>query len=154
MLFELLSILSIYPFVTLILDDSIHSENHIFRFISVFIDENQAPFFYGILLIIIYVFKAIFFIYLTYRLQKFTQSIVSSIQNNIFANFLKMDFSDYLKLNSGELVRDFTTEIKNFSSYLDCMTIIISEILLLAVLSSFLIFLNPIPFLITFLFLI
>ena len=92
MLLELFSIISIYPFVTLILDDNIHAENQILRFISVFIDEHQAPFFYGILLIMTYVFKAIFFIYLTYRLQKFTQSIVSGIQNNIFTNFLRMDF--------------------------------------------------------------
>jgi ABC-type multidrug transport system fused ATPase/permease subunit len=112
------------------------------------IDITEDSFFYLIIiLLLVFIFKTIFFCVLNFFNLKFINNVNYSISSKIFSNYLCQDYNFFIKNNSSKLINNLTTGVGNFIYlFLTSLINIINEILIIAGVSLILFVLNPAGF--------
>ena len=71
----------------------------------------------GMLILLgLYILKASFLVFMTWKQNKFIYSVQSSVSNRLFIGYLKQPWSFHLQRNSAQLIRNVTAEVNIFSN--------------------------------------
>jgi len=96
------------------------------------------------LLILLFLFKTIFFIYLIWQQNVFAYNVESTLAKKLLSFYLKQDYSFHLVKNSSELFRNIIDEVRTFRiSVINPILILITEVLILIFITSLVIFIAP-----------
>ena len=132
-LLETLSIGLIIPVVSIFLTDN-YLQNYpdIYVFLEKFIILNKANLISIVLisLLFVYLIKALVLIYFNWKKETFYNFLDSRLSNDLIFKYLQQPFIFHLKFNSAELIRNMSS-VSSISRTLDCILIIITEILFL-----------------------
>jgi ATP-binding cassette, subfamily B, bacterial PglK len=143
MIFETLSMFSIFPFLDYALSESSNSHKYLFldQMITNFSENLKFVFFISIF-ISIFLLKAVYLTFFTYVKNNFVYNIRTEQSNNLFKSYLSKDYYFYLKNNSANLIRDLN-DASLLSVFGRCIIELATEIIMFFGILIFLIFLNP-----------
>ena len=156
-IFELLSIISIAPFMTILTDQSlIFSNEHLYFFYNYmnFSNKNNFLIFLASVVFILFTISMIISMYTTWRLLRFSQFVGSEISVSLFKHYLNQNWIFHSQNSSNDFSRKIFEEVKRLTGgiiqpLLNLNSkIILSSVMLIAIfiynfwiaLSSFLIF--------------
>ena len=83
-----------------------------------------------IFLLLLYFFKAVFLILISYLQNKFISSFTASISNKLFSSYLNKDYQFHLITNSSILIKNIQLEISNFTNFLISFLSLFTEVAL------------------------
>ena len=95
------------------------------------------------LIFLLYLIKALYQGYLTYRQNTFLNNVVASISNNLFQRFLNQPYSFHLKRNSSDLIKILQVEVNYFFTYLSSLISFVLEVGFISSILLTLIFIEP-----------
>lgn len=67
-------------------------------------------------LVFVYLLKAVFLVFLSWRQARFTTELSSDLSRNLFLGYLRQPYTFHLQRNSAELLRNIQSEISLFTS--------------------------------------
>ena len=147
MVMEVFGLGILLPAITLILDPDVINNNELFASIfKILAIESHVNFIFYFLVVVflIYLFKTIFLVFLTFKQNRFLNNITAHISNTLFKKYLKAPYSFHLLRNSTSLIKNLQIEVIYFQVYcLALITIVIESGLVLAVIAT-LIYIEPI----------
>jgi len=145
-LLELVSLGLILPIAGLFLETPNIQNNIFIKNFSYLFDIPHGNLILYLLLffLIFYIIKILFLVFVNWSEQKFLTSFAEKTSSKFFLNYISQSFSFFAKRNSAEFLRNLTTEIQQFSAYLNSFSKLLLESLITIVLFIFLIFLSPI----------
>ena len=130
MIFEVLGIGLLLPILTAILNPEILLENEITKSIFDFLQINDKDQIVKVALgslLLVYILKSAYLIFLSFYQNKFTSVLSSNLSNKLFKNYLYKDYAFHIKRNSSELIKNLQVEISNFSNFLISIISLITE---------------------------
>lgn len=130
MIFEVLGIGLLLPILTAILNPEILLENEIIKSIFDFLQINDKDQIVKVALgslLLVYLLKSAYLIFLSFYQNKFTSVLSSDLSNKLFKNYLYKDYAFHIKRNSSELIKNLQVEISNFSNFLISIISLITE---------------------------
>ncbi|WP_276359587.1 ABC transporter ATP-binding protein [Daejeonella sp. H1SJ63] len=119
MFFEMAGLGILIPALSLMLETDIGKE---YPAIQPYLDflgnpsQNQLVFLGLSILIIVYLLKAIFLVFLTWRQSKFSTGLSTSLGQSLFLGYLRQPYHFHLQRNSALLLRNIQTEAAQFTS--------------------------------------
>lgn len=148
-LLEMLSI-GLVPILVLLITDynffleKLRHYDH-FEFLTYFegLTKNQFIILFSIIFLIIFLIKNIFIILLNFMHNKFIKDLRVSTTQLLLKNFLNKNFLFYLNENPSILIRKITTDISHAYNYLSAYMKLIRESLLVIIIISSLIYIDP-----------
>lgn len=146
MIFEIGGIGILVPALSFLLNPnsgSNHKEIFLFFQYLGLIEYNQILFFGMFCLIIFYVLKSLFLIFLSFRQSKFTTGLSVSLSLRLYEGYLKMPYIFHLKNNATQLQKNIQIEIMHFGSISLAAMILSTEVSAILGISIFLIILEP-----------
>lgn len=121
MFLEVLGLGVLLPVMNTILDpEQINNDPILFWFKEQFKFQRDIFFIFFLLLslVLVYVIKSSFLIYLSYRQNRFLSNLVASTSNKLFKKYLSKSYSFHLEKNSSELIKNIQIEITLFNKFL------------------------------------
>jgi ATP-binding cassette, subfamily B, bacterial PglK len=104
---------------------------------------DQIVLFSLLLLIIFYMFKTFYMVFLAFKQGHFIFNIRRKVSENLYHAYLCMPYSFHLNKNSSEIIRNINNEIGLFTSGLRALIIIVIDSFLLLGVIAVLIYLEP-----------
>ena len=144
MLLDVFSLALLLPLIELILGNNTNFLTEQVYTISKTFFEGSVLIPFSVFVILIYSFKAICSIYLSYRQNRFISNLIRDTSNNLFSFYLKQNYSYHVKTNSAEVIRNLNSDLFNFATYLRSFMFLYTEIGFVLSTLTLLIFLNPI----------
>lgn len=144
-LMETIGISAIMPFITLASDPAKIFQNeysrHIYDFFSF---KNSVSFmvFFGVTLIVFYIFRAIFTIFYSYLLNSFSFGRYHIFAFRLFKNYVGLPYKEFVTKNSSELTKSIVTEAANLTLYIQNLLMMLSEVFTILFLYVLLLFVN------------
>jgi len=147
MFLEIFGLGILIPAISIILDPEITDKTpfilSIRNFLSEFSDLSFVFLFLGAL-VVVYLIKSVFIVFLTYRQNRFLSNIIAYISNNLFANYMNQPYSFHLARNASELLKNIQLEIGGLSVFLvSLITLFIEGGFTISILAT-LIYIEPI----------
>ena len=144
--FEILGITSIIPIISITVknDLSLFEGMFFFDYLYEFSQKENFIFLSFLFVGFVFIFKNIFIAFYNYFLSKFQCYTAERISNDIYSYYLNLDYKDSLNLSTSKLIYDSTEAIEIFRSNLLNLSNFLLEIIVLTIVISFLIFLNPV----------
>lgn len=100
--------------------------------------------FYGMLfLILLYLFKALFLLFLSWRQSKFSAEFSAELSSRLFFGYLSQGYSFHLQRNSAELLRNIRGEVSEFTEITKSVIILTIEFTVVVGIGFVLILQNP-----------
>ena len=146
MFFEVFGLGLILPFITIILDPNIITSSEYSSLIRDFFGEityKNFLFISLITIILVYLFKTLFLIFLVFKQNSFLSILHAELSVKLFNNYLKKNYSFHLKRNSASLIKNLQVEVNLFRSYCTSLISLIIESSLLFSIICTLIFIEP-----------
>lgn len=145
MVFELVGITSIFPFVKVLVSEKEESLNtfkivlNYFKFSS----KEELVLFFSTIIFIIFFLKSSYF-YLLSRIQfSFAMNFQNRITNGVFRYYLNLKYKNFIKIKTSKIIQNITIETYNFiHGFFLCSLTIISEIIISCGILIFLLILN------------
>lgn len=156
MLFESIGIGIILPILELVINPNTydHLEWVVVLFKTIHLsDENRLVVFLLVFLVLVYLIKAIYLLYLNYFQNRFVSFTVASISNQLYANYVNQPFKFHTKRNSFDLIKIFQVELNYLNTLLMATFFLLTEIAIAVAIISTLIIVEPIGTLVIFMFL-
>jgi len=147
MILEVISLGAIIPVISNLLDPELIKENKFFSEIINFIgikEHKDVVFFFLSVLIIIYVFKTIYLVFLNFNQNKFIYNLRAFISTRLFNFYMDNTYSFHLKNNSSLLIKNIHLEIPNLGAFLFSLLLLFVEGLLSISVILTLIYIDPI----------
>ncbi|MGJ0308747.1 ATP-binding cassette domain-containing protein [Aliarcobacter cryaerophilus] len=142
---ETLGISSIMPFITLATDPTKIIDNEyskiVYNFLG-FTSTSDFMIFFGLILILFYIFRAFYLIFYHYYLNKFSYGRFHSFAFRLFINYTNLPYQKFVKKNSSILLKTITSESVNLSTYIQNILNMISEIFTIIFLYGLLLIVN------------
>ena len=137
MILEILGIGLLLPFLEIISDENITDKypllKDIFNYFMIDNYKSQVVFFL-ILIFIIYLFKALYLVYLSYRQNIFLQNLNASIATRLFKIYLNQPYIEFSRLKKSNLIKHLTSDMSFFHTFSNGLISLTTEIgLLLAI---------------------
>lgn len=136
-LIEVIGISAIMPFINLIANPDIIVTNRYFSSIYTFFSYSDAKAFtitFGAVLIFFYIFRAIFIMYYTYLLNRFTLNKYKNLVNIIFLNYLHLPYKSFLTKNSSEMLKVIITDAGQLAALtINSLTLLIEILIVLVI---------------------
>jgi len=142
---ETIGISVIMPFIAVASDfHIIHSNEYYDFFYNLFGFQSNSSFVisFGIVLILFYVFRSIINFFYTYFLAKFSKGRYYVIAYRIFENYLGMPYRNFIERNSSELTKTVISEAQNLTSLISALLFMLSEIFVIILIYSLLVYVN------------
>jgi ABC-type multidrug transport system fused ATPase/permease subunit len=95
-------------------------------------------------LVLFYILKALFLLYLAYRQSKFSTKLSVDLSNKLFNGYLRMPYAFHLQNNSTQLQKNIQIEILHFGGISLAAMVLSTEISAILGIAIFLIFVEPI----------
>lgn len=146
MILEVFGLGVIIPIINILLDTKMANDYLILTKIKSFFPSlSHQDFVFSVLglIFLLYLMKALFQGYLTYRQNTFLNTIVANISNNLFQRFLNQPYSFYLERNSSDLIKILQVEVHYFFTYLSSLISFVVEVGFISSILLTLIFIEP-----------
>ena len=143
MLLDIFSLALLLPLIELILGNNTNFLTEQVYAISKTFFEGRVLLPFSIFVILIYSFKAIYSIYLSYRQNRFISNLIRDTSNKLFSFYLQQNYSYHVQTNSAEVIRNLNSDLFHFSTYLRSIIFLYTEIGFVLSTLTLLIFLNP-----------
>jgi len=149
--FEILGITSIIPIISITVknDLSFFEGTFLFDYLNDFSKKDNFIFLSFIFVGSIFLIKNIYISYYNYYLSKFQCNVVERLSNDIYLHYLNLDYKNYLKLKTSKIIYDTTEAVEVFRGNLLNLSSFLLETIVLLIIISFLIYLNPLSTLVT-----
>ena len=143
---EVLGISSIIPIISITLNNDFSAfENLFFYEYLNDLSKNENFILISFLFVgAVFIFKNTFIIFYNFFLNKFHSKTAERFSNDIYSYYLNIDYKNYLKLSTSKLVFDTTEAVEIFRGVLQNASNFLLELIVLLIIVSFLIFLNPV----------
>ncbi len=143
-LLEIISISALLPIIELISQNKISDINKFNNFFFEKISLGNNPLVtFSLIALVVIILKNVIFILINFWQISFINKVEFSVARKLISNYFDKDYSYFLKKNSSEIIRNFTTETNNIVKGLGNFFSIVVEILLLFALVVYLILINP-----------
>jgi ABC-type multidrug transport system fused ATPase/permease subunit len=122
MLLEMFSLGAILPLMKIMVDpekslDVFNQGANLYKFIG--LNKKQITLFIISSLIILYIFKSLFLIYLGWKQAHFSANLTAQISSKLFYYYLSQDYSFHINRNSSHLLRN----VQNETTFLNAITL-------------------------------
>jgi len=147
MLFEMLSLGILLPFLSIVLKPNAANLYPILRTLLKFIGNPTHNYFIFLCLIIIvgiYILKTAFIIYSTWEQSKFSANLSASLSKQLFKGYLQLPYKFHLERNSAILIRNIQGEVSNFTGMTNSIIFLITEISVVTGVAFMLFLIEPI----------
>jgi ABC-type multidrug transport system fused ATPase/permease subunit len=147
MFLEIFGLGILIPTISIILDPEITDKTPLIlsirNFFSEFSDLSFVFIFLGAL-VVVYLIKSVFIIFLTHKQNRFLSNMIAYISNDLFTNYMNQPYSFHLNRNASELFKNIQLEIGGLSVFLvSLITLFIEGGFTISVLAT-LIYIEPI----------
>ncbi|MGJ0342189.1 ABC transporter ATP-binding protein [Aliarcobacter cryaerophilus] len=142
---ETVGISAIMPFITLASDPTMIVSNEYSKIVYDFFRFSNTTNFmitFGLILIIFYVFRAIYSIFYNYLLNKFAFGRFHNFAFMLFKNYTNLPYKIFVKRNSAELVKTIVNEASHLSLYIQNVLMMLSEVFTILLLYFLLLIVN------------
>lgn len=141
---ESFAISLVMPFITLASDFSYFDKN---KYLIQLKDYLALPVFeiivyFGLVLIIFYVLRALLNSYYFHLLARFSKGRYHAIAYKVFAKFLNTDYENFTQKNQSEILKSITGEVYNLSTMISSFLLMMSEIFVVLLLYSLMLLVN------------
>lgn len=147
MILEVFGIGVLIPALSLMVDPQSYENIEVLRIVKSNFSSVSHQMFLIILLsliIILYLIKTLFLVFLTHKQNRFLSNITAFISNNLFKSYLNQEYSFHINRNASELIKNLQVEISFLHTFLlSLITICIEGGIVLAVIIT-LIYIEPI----------
>ena len=149
--FEILGITSIIPIISITVknDLSFFEGMFLFDYVNEFSKRDDFIFLSFTIVGSIFLIKNIYISYYNYYLSKFQCNVVERLSNDIYLHYLSLDYKHHLKLKTSKIIYDTTEAVEVFRGNLLNLSSFLLETIVLLIIVSFLIYLNPLSTLVT-----
>ena len=142
---ETIGISIIMPFISIATDFTLIHENEyyssMYNFFSFKTDVSFIIFF-GIVLIIFYLFRSIINLFYFYLLNKFTQGRYHLLANRLFENYMGMPYQDFVTKNSSTLTKTIVSEASLLTQLISSVLLMFSEVFVVILLYAMMFYVN------------
>lgn len=142
---ETVGISVIMPFITLATDPELIVNNRYSSAIYNFFDFGSTTNFmiaFGVLLIIFYIFRAIYTMFYHYALNRFAFGRYHLFAFRLFKNYTNLPYKEFVKKNSSVLTKTIVNEAHNLTQYVQQILMLFSELFTIILLYIMLLFVN------------
>lgn len=94
-------------------------------------------------IIIIYVVKNVFILYVNYYQSRYRNRLEKDLNVKMLSSYMKRPYTFFLRINSAEIIRGVNSDITNVASVVDSYSSILAESLTCMVIGIFLVCMNP-----------
>ena len=143
---ELIAISSLIPFTSILLDQDINTEFGLLKYFDYkeYFNHDNILVQMGLIVLLIFFFKNIYSLTLNYLTQKFIYKKYRLLASKIFEKYLYISYENHLSLNSSVIQRNINTEVFWLvANILIPMLMIITEVIVVLVLISSILIINP-----------
>jgi ABC-type bacteriocin/lantibiotic exporter with double-glycine peptidase domain len=147
MLFEMLSLGILLPFLSIVLKPNAADVYPMLKTFLKLIGNPTHIFFIFLCLISlvgIYILKTVFVIYSTWEQSKFSANLSASLSNQLFNGYLQLPYKFHLERNSAILIRNIQVEVSNFTGMTNSVIFLITEISVVCGVAFMLFIIEPI----------
>jgi ABC-type multidrug transport system fused ATPase/permease subunit len=133
---EVVGIGAIMPFIAMATNPDLIAENKYLKYIyNLFQIDSEQSFiiYFGVLLIIFYVFRALYTVFHGYMINKFSMGKYLTLTNKLFSAYLSMPYIIFVNKNSASLSKAIITEAGQLAFIFRSVLTIISEVLVIVV---------------------
>lgn len=144
--FETLGVAAILPFISAIMSPSVLWENKYIKLFSDMFNINdniELILFLGIAISLVYIFKNLFLMFVTYMEARFRTSFVYELSKMMMHSYLKRPYVYFLDTNSAEMLRGVTDDINSASDLIGAIFKICSLCLMILGIGIFLVIQDP-----------
>ncbi|WP_308470417.1 ABC transporter ATP-binding protein/permease [Campylobacter hyointestinalis] len=138
---ETVGISAIMPFITVATNPVQITQNIYFRNIYNFLGFDKEMHFviaFGFLLIVFYIFRALYNILYTYMLNKFAYGRYNLFTSRLFDTYVHLPYQNFVQRNSSQFTKAIINEAGNLSSYIQSLLSMLSEVFTIVLLYSIL----------------
>ena len=146
MFLEIFGLGLIIPLITIILDPELINDTYGIRHIKEYlgnITHNQFLYYALISIILVYIIKTLFLIFLAFKQNTFLSNLYAQLSIKLFNHYLDQDYSFHLKKNSSLLIKNIQVEVNLFRSYCTSLVSLFIEFALLFSIIATLIYIEP-----------
>ena len=151
-LFELVGIGILLPVLSTILDPSYIENNFYQESLHVFYDDQNPKkivYYVLVILLLIYLIKTIFFVYLNYFQGRYLSGLMQNISDRLFVNYMLAPFHFHSSTNSSLMLKNLSVEVSYFNQFcISFISLLVEGSMIMAVVLA-LLFLEPIGILVT-----
>jgi ATP-binding cassette subfamily B protein len=141
-LLEVLSIGSVLPFASAIMDTEIDNNSNLIKFFNFFKFNANSKFFFTLVFITMVILSNTFRIFTSYLFSKFSKVIVADLAIIVYKNNLYSNLSEIKKKNINSIISIITEKLDAFSGVVFNLLNAISSLFLIFVITIFLLFIN------------
>lgn len=145
MALEFLGIGAIYPIISSVLDQTYKAKISELPFLSFIQELSHFKFLFLVFVFVIlfFILKALYLIYLSFRVNKFLANLSASLASNLFENYINYSYVKHKSTNSSVFIRNIQVEMGSFMAYLSAYISLMIEVLFLFAIFSSVIFIEP-----------
>lgn len=128
---EVVGLSTIVPFMAMVTNQNIIFENKYLKLIYNFFDFENIKnfiFYFGVIIIIIFLIKNILNIFFNYTLVSFSRNSYYQFTCKLMENYLKYPYQNFIKKNSNDLMKNITTEANLLVALVQNFLMMLSEI--------------------------
>ncbi|MFW5614056.1 MAG: ATP-binding cassette domain-containing protein [Campylobacter hyointestinalis] len=138
---ETVGITAIMPFITVATNPAQITQNIYFKYIYDFFAFDKEMSFviaFGFLLIVFYIFRALYNIFYVYVLNKFAFGRYHIFAYRLFDTYVHLPYQNFVQRNSSQFTKAIINEAGNLSSYIQSLLSMLSEVFTIVLLYSIL----------------
>ena len=144
-LVETAGVTIIMPFISVASNfETIHEKEYFTFFFEYFgfTDEINFVLWFGISIIIFYLFRGLFNIFYFYLLSKFSKGRTHLLSFRLFENYLGMSYHDFINRNSSELTKTIINETQYLTIMISAILLMISEVFVVCFIYGLMLYMN------------
>ncbi len=142
---EIFSLSMVIPFLALVNNSQLIIDNKYLNFVYVSLSFTSPLTFlllFGILLVLLIVFRGFINIFYVYLLTKFSRTRYRTLSFKLFEKYLGLNYVDYIKQSSSFYIHNILNESLSFTSFLYAFLVLFSEIMTISIIYILLILFN------------
>ncbi len=142
---ETVGVSIIMPFIAVATDFSVIETNQYYQYVyKLFSFKSYKDFiiFFGLLLVLFYIFRSIVNLLYFYMLNKFTFGRYYLLAYRLFENYMGMSYKNFVKKNSSNLTKSIVNEAQNLTSLVQSILFMASEFFVIVFLYAMLLYVN------------
>ncbi|WP_283796489.1 BC-type lipopolysaccharide transporter PglK [Campylobacter jejuni] len=141
---ETFAISLVMPFITLASDFSYFDRNKYLISLKEYLNIPvfEIIVYFGVGLIVFYVFRALLNAYYFYLLARFSKGRYHAIAYKVFSKFLNINYEKFTQKNQSEILKSITGEVYNLSTMISSFLLLMSEIFVVLLLYALMLLIN------------
>lgn len=144
-LIEAIGVAAIMPFISIASDFSTIHTNKYYQYVfNLFSFKNNVSFvlFFGIILLFFYILRSGINLIYFHTLSKFSKGRYHHLAYRLFENYLGRSYQDFTDSNTSYLTKTIVNEANNLTNILSSLLLIISEIFVVILIYSMMLYMN------------